>query len=132
MAETQQHVQAKAMMLFNAIGKVTNPQLIEDKTLSLSNSVSFNSDNREQFESALNHQISRLEDDVKQFKLEFAQINAVKDHMIVELRSEQAAFLEENLRLMEKFDNVDWQKIAKAEEIAKDFKETIETFINQF
>ena len=49
-------------------------------------------------------------------------MNAVKDHLIVELRSEQAAFLEENLKLMERFDNVDWDNISRATTLATDFK----------
>ena len=52
--------------------------------------------------------------------------------MIVELRSEQAAFLEENLKLMEKFEGINWEYLLKAEDTAKNFQDTIDTFLDQF
>ena len=67
-------------------------------------------------------EIARVREDLEQFKREMNQVNAVKDHLIVELRSEQAAFLEENLKLMERFDNVDWDNISRATTLATDFK----------
>ena len=38
----------------------------------------------------------------------------VKEQCIVELRGEQAVFLEEHYKMIEKFDTVDWDQVAKA------------------
>ena len=80
----------------------------------------------------VNLEVKRLREDLEQFKRKIHQVNAVSDHMIVELRSEQAAYLEENIKLMEKFDNQDWGKIHKAATISEDFTRAVESFSVDF
>ena len=54
------------------------------------------------------------------FKAEVYQLISLKEQDIIALRSEQAAFLAENLRLLESVDKIDWSVMRKAETLTTD------------
>jgi DNA-binding XRE family transcriptional regulator len=91
---------------------------------SLSSSEECSDDNEER--------IIELRAELETFKLEMAHELTVKEQCIVELRSELAVFLEEHYQMIEKFDDVDWEGVAKAQGISDEFKEIISGFSENF
>ena len=66
------------------------------------------------------------------FKSEMYKLVALKEQDIIELRSEQAAFLAENIKLLEKVDKVDWTVMRKAEQLTTDTLSEFKAIVKAF
>ena len=51
---------------------------------------------------------------------------------MAEVRAELAAFLQESMMIMEKFEKVDWKKVDVAEKVSVEFKSVLDDFQSNF
>ena len=54
------------------------------------------------------------------------------DQVVAEVRAELAAFLQESMMIMEKFEKVDWKKVDVAEKVSVEFKSVLDDFQSNF
>ena len=69
-----------------------------------------------------------LQTDFDNFREEISQIINLKDHNYSQVRSEIAEIATEQVKLLERFEEIDWKKVQKAETLANQYTEGLQMF----